>query len=317
MKILFTGGSSFTGFWFIKALAESNDEVFFTLTKSNLDEYSELQQSRIRQLNTIAEPIYSCTFGSEKFVHVIKTKGEFDLFCHHAANVVNYKSEDYNIGQALQDNTRNLAIVLDLLKGNGCNQIVLTGSVFEGNEGTGMDELNPFSPYGLSKQFTAEVFRYFCLKKGINLAKFVIPNPFGPFEEKRFTNYLITAWGKGQTPLIRTPLYIRDNIHISLLAKAYVKYVKERLSHNDKFWKLNPSGYIENQGDFTRRFSQEMGKRLLIPCQFEVADQTDFSEPLKRYNYQPADKYVEEWDEPMAWDELAEYYKKYVLDKLR
>jgi hypothetical protein len=47
----------------------------------------------------------------------------------------------------------------------------------------------------------------------------VIANPFGPLEEPRFCAYLVKTWAAGQVPEVRTPLYVRDNIHVSLLAK--------------------------------------------------------------------------------------------------
>ena len=46
--------------------------------------------------------------------------------------------------------------------------------------------------------------------------KFVIPDPF--FEEPRFYNYLVQSWLKAEVPAVRTPLYVRDNIPVDLLA---------------------------------------------------------------------------------------------------
>ena len=59
----------------------------------------------------------------------------------------------------------------------------------------------------------------------ISLGKFVIPNPFGPLEEPRFTHYLAKKWFAKEVAIVNTPLYVRDNIHVSLLAKSYVHYV--------------------------------------------------------------------------------------------
>ena len=62
----------------------------------------------------------------------------------------------------------------------GCNKILLTGSVFENDEGAGSRDLRAFSPYGLSKGFTWQLFRYHAQIRSMTLGKFVIPNPFGP-----------------------------------------------------------------------------------------------------------------------------------------
>jgi len=52
-----------------------------------------------------------------------------------------------------------------------------------------MRRLAAFSPYGLSKGLTAQAFRYWCGALDVPLGKFVLPNPFGPFEEPRFCHY--------------------------------------------------------------------------------------------------------------------------------
>ena len=83
-----------------------------------------------------------------------------------------------------------------------------------------------FSPYGLSKGMTWQVFRYHAKVRDIRLGKFVIPNPFGPYEEQRFTHYLIKNWMAGGTPPVNMPDYVRDNIHVSLLAKAYLHFAE-------------------------------------------------------------------------------------------
>ena len=84
-----------------------------------------------------------------------------------------------------------------------------------------------FSPYGLSKGLTAEIVRYRCREFGLHYRKFVIPNPFGPLEEPRFCAYLTRSWRKGEVVRVNTPDYVRDNIHVSLLAAAYAKFVGE------------------------------------------------------------------------------------------
>jgi len=52
---------------------------------------------------------------------------------------------------------------------------------------------------------------------------------------------------------------------------------------------LNPSGYIETQGDFALRCARELGPRLGVDARVELLEQTDFSEPLMRINTQPID----------------------------
>ena len=164
-------------------------------------------------------PVHGCCFGDEKFLGLIK-EGGWDILCHHGADVTNYKSPDFDTVAALRNNTHNLPAVLETLRAAGCRRVLLTGSVFEGGEGAGSQGLPDFSPYGLSKALTAQVFRYYCGRAGLSLGKFVIPNPFGPYEEPRFTGYLMKNWLAGATPNCSSPSYVRDNIHVSLLAKS-------------------------------------------------------------------------------------------------
>ncbi len=138
---------------------------------------------------------------------------------HHAAPVRDYRSPDFDIAGAIAENTANLRAVLDVLGKGGLKGVVLTGSVFEQDEGAG-EAPGRLSPYGLSKGLTAAVVSHRCREVGLPYAKFVIPNPFGPLEEPRFCAYLVRTWKKGETARVNTPSYVRDNIPVSLLAKA-------------------------------------------------------------------------------------------------
>lgn len=311
MKILFTGGSSFTGLWFVKELHKAGFEVTTVFTNAGIENYTGVRKERIQQLLDISRPVFECSFGSEKFLSLLRSE-KFDILCHHAAEVKDYKSPDFDPVNALHLNTFNLSEVLKALNGNNFRGIVLTGSVFEASEGEGgKDEkfLDAFSPYGLSKTLTFNLFKYYCSALGIRLGKFVIPNPFGPFEEPRFTGYLMKTWFGGRIAEVNTPLYFRDNIHVDLLAKSYVYFLNRMLNSSDNFLKINPSGYPELMSAFTKRFSGEMKGRLNLSCEFKLNEQTVFTEPVKRINTLPASGLIGSWDEKKAWDDLAEYYK--------
>jgi UDP-glucose 4-epimerase len=306
MKILFTGGSSFTGSWFIQELAASGHQVT-AIFRRGADEYTdETRCRRVAMAALVCRPVYGCSFGDERFINLI-AEGGWDLLSHHAADVRNYKSPDFDAIAALGKNTDNLLRVLDALKATGCYRVLLTGSVFEGREGAGSQGLPDFSPYGLSKALTAQVFRYYCARAELGLGKFVIPNPFGPYEEPRFTAYLIKNWLAGSMPNCSSPTYVRDNIHVSLLAKAYTQFAMEVPTNG--FTRTNPSGYAESQGAFTLRLAQEMRPRLALPCPVELKKQVDFPEPRVRINTDPVDGDALGWDESAAWDEMAQYYQ--------
>lgn len=308
MRVLFTGGSSFTGFWFIRELARAGHEVVTTFRKRP-EEYSDpIRRRRVQLALEHCEGVFGCSFGDDAFLALARGR-RWDLFCHHAAEVTNYKSEDFDLLGAVANNTRNVSAVLQALgAGGGDCRLLVTGSVFENDEGSGSDDLPAFSLYGLSKSFTYEVFRYYARRAGFALGKFVIPNPFGPYEDARFTAYLINRWFAGETAVVSAPLYVRDNIHVSLLARAYVKFSREfasgrlsALSH--------PSGYAESQGDFALRFAKEMRPRIGMPCEVELKPQSEFQEPRVRINTESVAIQMPDWDEQQAWEAIAEHYR--------
>jgi len=307
MKILFTGGSSFTGFWFIRELASAGHAVTAVFRNQPEAYADELRRRRVALASEVCQPVYGCAFGDDAFLALLG-EGSWDLLCHHAADVTNYKSPDFDTLAALQRNAYRLPAVLRAFKAAGGRKVVLTGSVFEGGEGAGSQGLPHFSPYGLSKALTAEFFRFECDRAGLSLGKFVIPNPFGPFEEPRFTAYLLRSWLNGQIAVCSSPSYVRDNIPVSLLAKAYAQFVAE-LPEHPGFVKLNPSGYAESQGAFSLRVAQEMRPRLGLPCLLELRKQVDFPEPRVRLNTDILDTERLGWNEQAAWDEMAAFYK--------
>jgi UDP-glucose 4-epimerase len=304
MRILFTGSSSFTGFWFVKELVAAGHEVIATYQRQP-DEYADKpRQSRVRAVSGICEPVFGVSFGDDSFMALLKA-ANWDVLCHHGADVTNYRSPAFDIAGAVAKSTYRLPLVLDTLLASGCRNVIVTGSVFEPDEGAGSDGGRAFSPYGLSKAFTWQMFRYYADVRQMTLGKFVIANPFGPFEEPRFTHHLMKCWFAGLPAAVNTPLYVRDNIHVSLLAKAYARYV---VTLAQGISRCNPSGYVESQGAFTERVAREMRRRLGLQCAFELGSQTEFSEPYIRINTEPCDAKTLGWDEATAWDGIASYY---------
>jgi nucleoside-diphosphate-sugar epimerase len=309
VRVLFTGSSSFTGYWFIRELHAAGHEVIATFRGPGASAYSEdPRATRVARLGELCEPRFNCSFGGDRFIELIRELGQIDVLCHHAADTTNYKSADFDVLSAVESNTHRIGEVFSALKASGCNRMVLTGSFFAGGEGAGSEGLPHFSAYGLSKAITSEIVRFQALQADFGFSKFVIPNPFGPFEEARFTTYLVRTWYQRETPSVSSPAYVRDNIHVSLLAKAYLRFL-ERVSGGERCERTNPSGYVESQGMFALRFSREMQSRLGLDCPLDLKVQTEFVEPRVRLNTEPLDAGELEWSETEAWDELARYYE--------
>ncbi len=118
------------------------------------------------------------------------------------------------------------------------------------------------SAYGLSKGMTSQMFQFYCQEAGLAFGHFVIANPFGPFEESRFVDYLMSHWLK-EMVAVNTPLYVRDNIPVSLLAKAYANYCTT--SNTVEYY---PSGYVSTQSEFADLVARAMRPRLKMPCEY-------------------------------------------------
>jgi UDP-glucose 4-epimerase len=308
MRIVLTGASSFTGYWFVRALVESGHEVIATLSSPDSpDAYTGMRATRLAKLRSLGQTRFNAPFGSDAFLKVLRQIGSFDVLCHHWAEVRGYREPSFDAVAALAANTYRLTDVLFAMKYAGCGSMVLTGSVFEHNEGLGSQPARAFSPYGLSKGLTAALCAFYCEREGIPLDRFVIPNPFGPYEEPRFTDYLMRTWLSGGAARVGTPRYVRDNIHVDLLAKSYAGFVGAPEAKGGR--KLGPSGYPESQGEFAERVAHEIRSRTGLDCALSFADQTEFAEPEIRINTTPADAAALGWSETAAWDEFTRYYQ--------
>jgi nucleoside-diphosphate-sugar epimerase len=309
VRILFTGASSFTGAWFVRELAAAGHEVTATFRQAPGDYPDPLRRRRVAlAAAAAARAEHGVAFGDDRFLALLG-EGRFDLLCHHAAEVTNYRSPDFDAAGAAARNTHRLPLVLAALARGGGRRVLLTGSVFEGGEGAGSDGLPDVSPYGLSKALTARLFQFHCGRAGLSLGKLVIPNPFGPWEEARYVAHLVTSWLGGRVAACQTPAYVRDNVHVSLLARAYARFAAA-LPEAAGFTRLAPSGYVETQGAFTLRVAEAMRPRLGLPCAVELREQADFPEPRVRINTDPLDARALGWSEAQAWDELAAWYRE-------
>jgi nucleoside-diphosphate-sugar epimerase len=308
MRILFTGASSFTGYWFVRTLAGVGHEVVCPLNGS-LAVYEGVRKRRVEALAPVCRLVPETAFGTPQFMDLVRSRA-WDLLCHHGAYTANYRSPDFDTWEALRNNTLELPRVLAALKEKGLRGVVLTGTVFENDEGKGDEPRPAFSPYGLSKGLTWQMFRHYCAAGGVPLGKFVIPNPFGPFEEPRFTAYLVKMWKTGAAAAVKTPDYLRDNIHVDLLAEVYGQFVGRVAALDQGFIRINPSGYAETQGEFAARVAREVRARTGWTCELRLGRQEDFTEPLRRVNTDPAAPLAPGWSEAAAWDQFVGFYTR-------
>lgn len=302
MRILLTGASSFTGAWFAAALAGDGHQVVGTLQR-RIDAYPELESRRIAMLRQAGITLVEGASYGNPVMQDLVAQG-FDRLCFHASDVRDYRSADFDLGRAMQANLAGMREACLAAKAAGTARLIWTGTVFEPGEARGDRLDEAITPYGLSKWLTWQALAYYAAEAALPLAKFIVPNPFGPLEQERFCTYLVKSWTSRNTPEVRTPDYLRDNIPVDKLARAYADFVALD-PDSPGADRCGPSGYVESQGAFTARFAREIGQRLGIATPFTLAKQLDFAEPMQRIGLGGVEV---EWDEAGFWDRLAEDY---------
>lgn len=307
MKIFFTGASSFSGFWFAKTLAEAGHEVTATFTRPSVDDYPEagFARDRVAMAKDYVRPVWNVRMGDANFFKALEAE-QWDAVCLHGAFVANHKASDFPVHKAFKANTQGIPRLVDYLAASNQAPIIWTGTYFEANEGKGSEPLRNFSPYALSKQLSWEYTRFYCEQVGVPVRKFVMPNPFGPWEGKGFTSYLARTWLAGEVPTVQTPKYVRDNIPVTLLSEAYLKFAEQ---DGEATTKTNPSDYVMAQGEFALYFAQKLSSRWQMDCPVLINEQTVWNEPLERTNLDPARAFGLLWDVDAFWNGLVDWYK--------
>ena len=301
MRVLFTGASSFTGLWFAQALARAGHAV---TAAGRAAAYADpLRQARMDRVADVAAVSPGAPFGGGAFLDLLNTGDPFEVLALHGAEVGDYKSPTYDPDAAVAANTHNIAAVFAAAKARGARRVVLTGSVFEPGEGRGTEPLVSFSPYGTSKAMTAAVVEAAAREAGLDYAKFVIPNPFGPWEERRFQRLVMTRWSKGEGVHVDQALYVRDNVPVDLMALAYERTVAGTFGGY-----CGPSWYAESVGTFFQRMAGEVRTRTGWACPLTLAETQAFVEPRDRVGLTRLDAGALGWSDAAFWDAYVDHY---------
>lgn len=308
LKFLLTGGTSHTGFWFARALKAAGIEVICLLTKDSAEAYAHCKsKSRFDILAEEFPIFFSAPFGSANFLRAIKDIRP-DVLGLHGAHIPNYKSSSFDISESLRENLRGIHESFEALRTRN-TPIILTGTVFEPSESLLGKSVEAGSPYGLAKGLLTQTFRYYSKLFEIPMSHFVIPNPFGPYEDQKFNFYLINHWFLKKKPQIKTPHYVRDNIPTELLAQAYLSACIALKEQKSLFTVYRPSGYVESQGEFGARLAKEVGQRTGLSCPIQYCEQTDFQEPMDRRNTDNAFEMFRDFSPEIFWDNYIKYYQ--------
>ena len=312
LSIFFTGASSFTGYWFVRSLARSGNRVTCLFTKPNLQGYAGLRRKRVQLL--LAEPRVFPVWGSllrdSEVTRLLINSDRWDVFCHHAAEARNHKSPDFNPLTAAASDIEGLESALNAFKLRSGKSLVFSGTYFESGKGLDGDGAPAFSPYAVSKSLAAEIAKFYAHRLGIAVTKFVMANPFGPYEERGFTTYLAREWLAGRVPSVQTPEYLRDNVPVTLMASHYTACVLSSLEAS-RYREITTSGYAGKQGVFALEFALRLGP-FLGKCPLKIESQSEFLEPRERMNSMDGSR--PNWkpaEEDQFWSELAEFYHRH------
>ena len=308
--ILLTGASSFTGLWIGEALTKAGFQVIAPLQRP-LADYDSVRLDRVRRLAAVAEVVLDCPFGSPAMAALIAARPGIDALAHHGAHIAGYRDPGYDAAAAFARNTAGALDCFRLLAAQGARLVIATGTVFEAGEGGPQTDPLAVTPYGLSKTLSTVAFAHYAAWAGLSFGRFVIPSPYGAFEERRFGWHLFRTWFAGGVPQVRTPAYMRDHIPAPMLAAAYADHLATLLAAPAAAKAAGvrrPSGWIASQGDFARKVAREASARLDRDCPLDFAVQTALEEPLWRVNSDPATP--PGWDEAGFWDGYVDWYRE-------
>lgn len=308
MKILFTGASSFTGAYFVRALAEKGHEVTSIFTQPLPNFYQGVRRKRVDMaISHSKETFWKIVFGSIEFTDILERE-RYDLVCCHGAASKNFHSSDFEWLEAVRENTFGLERTAHIIAEQGSG-MVLTNTYFAGGNGMGTDVDIPITPFGLSKTLTTSVFRYFAHITKMPLSEFVMVDAFGPLENPdSLTSFLIREWAAGRKPVVKHPNYIRDNIAVTRLAELYEMFITHRMPYHVA--RTCPQGIHASNMNFVTSFAYEMAQRLHIhtPIEFSEHLESSMTEPLMRFGEHEIRSVP--FDMTKFWDELAEYYRE-------
>lgn len=269
-RILVTGASSFTGEWIVRALAAEH-EVFCAITQASADAYSGERRARLDRIAAVATLVPDIRHDDSLAQAIDEVRP--GVLVAHAHPMDGFRNAEYDAAGAWAAMTAHLIGQMEASAAAGTRWLY-SGSMYEPTP-----ERPAVSPYGISKRAVWESLRLAGLQAGVEVARITVPNPFGPGEEGRLGTYLAATWLKGETPAIRTPDYVRDNLPVTELAACYARAVDA--------WPaapVEPSGYIESNRDFVSRVAREVGARWGRELPVDFAQGAPHPEPMNVAN---------------------------------
>ncbi|MCB2055035.1 MAG: NAD-dependent epimerase/dehydratase family protein [Geminicoccaceae bacterium] len=307
-RVLLTGASSFTGSWIASALAEMGADVMAPL-RGPLDDGDVRRTARLRRARAAARVIPDHPTGSSRLLDLVRRSEAFDVVCLHAAEVGDFRRPAYDPYDAFARNMRGIPALLGALGEQGCRTLVVTGTVFEADEGAGDQPRAAMGAYGLAKTLTWQALRYEAEKRGFTVGKVAVANPFGPDEKPGLVSHMMERWIAGEAAVLRQPRLVRDHVPIQALARAHAAFALA-LTRKRGLHRIAPSGFAETTAAFAERLARAMRPRLGGSCAVvEAAEPPPPGEPRARHATDDVLASMPDGDMERLWDALADGYR--------
>lgn len=303
MRALLTGASSFTGTWIATALAAAGF-ASTAIHRRPLEAYPPLARRRLERLRGRVELVETPSLASPAATLLVEALRP-DLLVLHGAEVGDHRASDFDVTGAVQRTCAGLGELLDRFLAGGGRAVLVTGSIFEADEGRGSPPLRAFNPYGLAKTLIWHTIRFEVERRGLALGKVTIAHPVGPLDKPGLVRDLLEAWQRGSPALLRRPDLVRDFVPVDALARAYAQAAR-RLVETGGPVHLVPSHWPESVAAFAERLARALRPRLGRPCTIVRADPPwPSDEPPARVGLDPLATLIPDWDEAAFWDALA------------
>ena len=237
MRVLFTGSSSFTGYYFLKEINKQKIKTFAIFSR-NISSYKKNYQKEIlkSELKYI-KPRLNIKFGSPKYLKLIQNE-KIDTICFHHFIVGNLDKE-YKFRVNLKKILKNLEEVIYYLSLNGKTTILYTSSVYQriSAKNSYINDQSRIN-YGFTKQILFQILKYFCKKNKINLIDFELQNPIGQFEkENSLPFYIASSFFEKSKINLNHPSRIFKYQFIDKISKDYVKVLINKKKYQSKYKK--------------------------------------------------------------------------------
>jgi hypothetical protein len=297
VNIIFTGVTSFTGFWFANIISQ-NHNVICPIQKKRKD-YTGIKLERLNNLSDKITLVEDAEFGNSKFNYEVS--GNVDILCFHHGHVDQYyDNQKFDFAKAIDESSKFFFNFTKVLKKSSIKKIIYTRSIAEPEFRQVQNQwaIN----YGHYKQDLLNKIKD-SFSPLVPIYEYVIPNPIGAFNNQRLIESFYVAVQRNISFYLSDPNSVRDNIPIDLLSRDYHLFLSQ-----DSNFKRIPSWNPMSNIDLLKMVCQKFGLNALnFMDNIEVNQYPEF--PLNLIGKDKIDDYS--WDQYLFWSNFEKYILKF------